>query len=127
MPFLEGIEGNRLHYRDQGEGKPLVFLHGMGASADVWNYQVMSLHSGCRCICLDLRGHGASDDRSSDADAEDRVTRLVLDAPRIGNSHPFLDQPFQVQLDGLLRHGHRLIDRRPGREAARQVGNGHAL
>lgn len=66
MPFIDLDTGIRLHYRDCGEGKPLVFLPGFAATVDCWNYQVLSLHQQNRCICVDLRGHGQSDKPCSD-------------------------------------------------------------
>jgi pimeloyl-ACP methyl ester carboxylesterase len=50
-----------MHYEDRGEGKPLVFIHGWGGSADAWDMQVLDLASSFRCITVDLRGHGESD------------------------------------------------------------------
>lgn len=61
MPFLEVEPDIRLTYQDRGRGRPLVFVHGWGASGDVWDYQVLDLADRFRVITVDLRGHGSSD------------------------------------------------------------------
>lgn len=61
MPMVEVGEGVRLHYREVGQGNPLLFLHGYACSMDVWDHQVLELSRDYRCITLDLRGHGDSD------------------------------------------------------------------
>ena len=66
MPFIDLDTGIRMHYRDDGSGEPLLFVPGLGASLDSWNYQVLELHDRFRCVCIDLRGHGDSDKPCSD-------------------------------------------------------------
>lgn len=61
MPYVQTDDGIRLHYRDCGEGKPLLFIPGLSATVDTWNYQVLELADRYRCVCVDLRGHGDSD------------------------------------------------------------------
>lgn len=61
MPFAELETGIRIHYRD-GEGdKPMIFIPGIAATLETWNYQVLALQEQYRCVCVDLRGHGGSD------------------------------------------------------------------
>ncbi|MGI8761416.1 MAG: alpha/beta fold hydrolase [Jatrophihabitantaceae bacterium] len=61
MPLFEVETGVRVAYEDRGSGRPLVFVHGWGASGDVWDYQVLDLSERYRVITIDLRGHGCSD------------------------------------------------------------------
>ena len=61
MPFINLDTGIRMHYRDGGAGKPVLFIPGLAATLDTWNYQVLGLHDRYRCICIDMRGHGDSD------------------------------------------------------------------
>ena len=61
MPFAELETGIRLHYRDAGSGRPILFIPGYSANVDTWNYAVLDLHDRYRCLCIDLRGHGQSD------------------------------------------------------------------
>jgi non-heme chloroperoxidase len=63
MPRFETKDGCELYYRDQGNGSPVVLLHGWGLGGAMWEYQVTSLvRDGMRCIALDARGCGRSDD-----------------------------------------------------------------
>jgi pimeloyl-ACP methyl ester carboxylesterase len=63
MPFIETREGVRLFYRDWGNGQPVVFIHGWGLGADMWEYQMLALSDAdLRCIAYDQRGCGRSDD-----------------------------------------------------------------
>src|SRR5262245_17095887 len=44
----------------EGEGAPLILIHGIGASRHSWDGIVDRLKSKYRCITYDLRGHGKS-------------------------------------------------------------------
>lgn len=66
MPFIDLETGIRMHYRDCGKGKPILFVPGLTANVDTWNYQVLALQDRYRCVCVDLRGHGDSDKPASD-------------------------------------------------------------
>ena len=47
-------------YAKQGTGKPLVFLHGVGATHRLWSLQQTSFRDAYTTIAPDLRGHGES-------------------------------------------------------------------
>ncbi len=49
-----------LHYREDGQGVPIVLLHGVGLSHTVWRDVVPSLSKEFRVLAVDLRGHGGS-------------------------------------------------------------------
>jgi pimeloyl-ACP methyl ester carboxylesterase len=49
-----------LHFADVGEGPTVLFVHGWGMAHEVWDRQVTALSSRCRCVAVDLRGHGGS-------------------------------------------------------------------
>jgi len=66
MPFIDLDTGIRMHFRDGKNGKPLLFIPGLAATLDSWNYQVLDLHDRFRCICVDMRGHGDSEKPCSD-------------------------------------------------------------
>jgi pimeloyl-ACP methyl ester carboxylesterase len=55
--FLE-LEGMRVHVRDEGQGPPLVLLHGTGASLHTWDGWVAAMKSHRRLVRLDLPGYG---------------------------------------------------------------------
>jgi 3-oxoadipate enol-lactonase len=73
------IDGNTLHYTSVGEGPPVVLIHGLGGSANVWQGVIGALQQHHHCIALDLRGHGRSQGRgkfSIEGWAQD-VQRLI--------------------------------------------------
>ena len=50
-----------LKYDDSGSGLPVVLLHGFPLSRRMWQPQIDGLsQAGCRVICPDLPGFGAS-------------------------------------------------------------------
>jgi pimeloyl-ACP methyl ester carboxylesterase len=55
--FLE-VEGLRVHYRDEGDGPPLLLLHGLAANLFDWQGWAERLRHRHRVIRLDLPGHG---------------------------------------------------------------------
>jgi pimeloyl-ACP methyl ester carboxylesterase len=52
-------DGARIAYSDEGEGRPLLLLHGLMANAGFFERQ-RELADGFRLIAVDLRGHGGS-------------------------------------------------------------------
>lgn len=50
-----------LHYRSEGEGPPVVFLHGLGGTANIWHGVMAAMVQHHHCIAPDLRGHGRSE------------------------------------------------------------------
>jgi 3-oxoadipate enol-lactonase len=57
------IDGNTLHYVSYGEGPPVVFVHGLGGSSNVWHGVMQAMQQHHHCIAVDLRGHGRSQGR----------------------------------------------------------------
>jgi pimeloyl-ACP methyl ester carboxylesterase len=63
MSFFPGRDGVNLAYREVGEGRPLVLLHGLMGDATLWlrHGQAETIAArGYRVIMPDFRGHGAS-------------------------------------------------------------------
>jgi 3-oxoadipate enol-lactonase len=53
--------GVEIAYADEGEGEPLIFLHGLGISQADWQPQIEHFKEHYRVIAPDFRGHGASE------------------------------------------------------------------
>lgn len=52
----------KLSYKDYGQGRPVVLIHGWPSSKDMWEYQIDALvNAGLRVIKYDRRGFGKSD------------------------------------------------------------------
>jgi len=61
MTLTVTVDGARLHVEEDGQGEPLLLVHGLGSSARDWFAQVPHFASRYRVLTLDLRGHGRSD------------------------------------------------------------------
>ena len=69
-----------LHYKELGEGKPLVILHGLFGTSDNWQTHAKKLGEYYRVILVDQRNHGHSpwsEDFTYEHLAED-LERLIL-------------------------------------------------
>ncbi|WP_405164253.1 alpha/beta hydrolase [Nocardia sp. NBC_01499] len=95
MPSLTTPDGTALFYRDYGIGRPVVFVHSMLMSSDMWQHQMLHLVGhGYRAVAYDRRGHGRSDDpgRGHDFDtlADDLAALLdrldLTDVTLVGHS-----------------------------------------
>ncbi len=58
--FVE-VAGSRLHYVDEGEGDPILFLHGNPTSSYLWRNVIPHVTPHGRAVALDLIGMGKSD------------------------------------------------------------------
>lgn len=65
------VNGSRMHYIDEGQGKPIVFLHGIPSSSYLWRNVIPYLTEHGRCIALDLIGCGLSDKPKIDYSVND--------------------------------------------------------
>ena len=55
------LHGDRVAYRDEGNGEALLLIHGMGGSSSSWSDVIPLLAKNYRVIAPDLLGHGESD------------------------------------------------------------------
>ena len=64
----------KLFFRELGDGKPLIILHGLYGMSDNWMHYARALTDCCRVIVPDLRNHGNSphsDDHSYSSMSQD--------------------------------------------------------
>lgn len=82
MPYANN-QGVRIYYEVEGQGPPLVLLHGVNMSLEHWRVlgMVEALKSDFRLILIDTRGHGRSD-KPHDPDAF-KVSALVADVTAV--------------------------------------------
>lgn len=59
MPQIN-VNGIELHYEATGEGRPVLFIHGLGSSCRDWEMQTPVFSKHHRVVSFDLRGHGRS-------------------------------------------------------------------
>jgi 3-oxoadipate enol-lactonase len=69
------IDGAEIHYLKEGKGQPLLLLHSLGGSAEMWRRTIDDLKSSFTVIAPDARGHG-----NSPAKGEITVERFAQDA-----------------------------------------------
>jgi len=87
MPHFETFDGRSLFYDDQGDGDPVVLMHGFVGDVNIdWirsGILDLLLDEGYRVVAFDARGHGLSDKpHEIDAYADDALTkdaRVLLD------------------------------------------------
>lgn len=59
MPTIKA-NGIDIHYRERGQGTPLLLIMGLGADGPVWEDHVKAYEQHFRCILMDNRGSGLS-------------------------------------------------------------------
>lgn len=76
------IEGMQVHYRDEGQGPPLLLLHGTSSSLHTWDGWTQRIGAGRRIVRLDLPGFGLTGpapDHDYRSTRLARVARTLLD------------------------------------------------
>jgi pimeloyl-ACP methyl ester carboxylesterase len=61
QPVGTGDDAVKLAIQESGRGKPIVFIHGLGASSYTWHKIAPELAKTNRVIAIDLKGFGQSD------------------------------------------------------------------
>lgn len=93
--MIDARDGTRIHFREWGSGRPIVFLAPWGMCSDWWDVPVIKLvERRWRCVSFDRRGHARSDDpcRGYDFDtlADDLATVMdtldLRDVVLVGHS-----------------------------------------
>lgn len=54
------LNGTEIFYTDDGQGNPLIFIHGLGATHQMFQPQIETFGTTYRVICPDVRGNGQS-------------------------------------------------------------------
>jgi pimeloyl-ACP methyl ester carboxylesterase len=77
------IDKCALFYEERGVGKPLVLIHGFGSDHKSWDGIFEALSAAHRVIRYDLRGFGASVDRSTEPFSHAADLKALLDHLKI--------------------------------------------
>jgi haloalkane dehalogenase len=70
------VKGSKIHYIEEGEGDPILFLHGNPMSNYLWRNIIPHLTNQGRCIAPDLIGMGKSDKPDIDYGFQDTFDYL---------------------------------------------------
>ena len=81
--YLE-IDNVKIHYIDEGEGDPMLFLHGVPTSNYVWRNIIPTLSKSARCIAPDLVGMGKSDKPKIDYTVFDHIKFIEAFIEKLG-------------------------------------------
>lgn len=54
------VRDTTLYFQEVGRGDTLLFIHGAGSDANIWDEQTISLTDDFRCVTYDRRGHTRS-------------------------------------------------------------------
>lgn len=84
------LDGNRVHYRDEGAGEVIVLIHGTASSLHTWDQWTNNLKRHYRVIRMDLTGFGLTGpDHSERYEVRDDVVFLkgLLDKLEISKAH----------------------------------------
>lgn len=104
----------KLHYREMGEGQPLVIVHGLFGFSDNWQTHAKKLAEYYRVILVDLRNHGHSpwsDEFSYSLMADDlkalfdelNLTEVILMGHSLGGKTAMLfTQRYENYLEKLI-------------------------
>jgi pimeloyl-ACP methyl ester carboxylesterase len=72
-----------LYYEEHGKGKPVLLIHGFGASSFTWRHLIPELAKSYRVIAVDLKGFGQSDkpfdEHYSVLDQAELIAQLIED------------------------------------------------
>ena len=60
MPHIKVHGEMEWHYEIEGEGEPLLFLHGWGVDKRIWRQQTKYFSHNYKVLSIDLPGHGKS-------------------------------------------------------------------
>jgi pimeloyl-ACP methyl ester carboxylesterase len=75
--------GLDLHYEEQGQGRPIIFLHGFGATTYSWKQVIPPLAERHKTIAVDLKGFGLSpkpsDNAYSAVDQAGLITNFIIE------------------------------------------------
>ena len=61
MAFFETSDKCKIHYEINGEGEPIVLIHGWTCNTNFYQYQTPEFAKKYKVVTYDLRGHGISD------------------------------------------------------------------
>ncbi len=108
MPWLE-LEKSDIYYVEEGQGQPLVFLHGMSSCGEAWWQQFAHFRDRFRVISYDSVNHGHSSNSPRDQEEPDRADELEAVLAALGIERPIIagnSMGGNTLLRWAIRHPH---------------------
>ncbi len=84
------IDNIRINYLDEGEGIPVLLLHGWGSSNEVYRGFINTLKGRCRLVAPDFPGCGGSDIMAEPWKLEDYCDFVLKFMAAVGLSNPIM-------------------------------------
>lgn len=85
------INDSKINYEVRGDGEPIIFIHGSGASWKMWQPQIEPFSKKYKMIMIDMRGHGESSKHFPNGEYSIKVIsqdlKLFLDVLGISKTH----------------------------------------
>jgi pimeloyl-ACP methyl ester carboxylesterase len=89
MPWIE-VGSTDIYYVEEGQGQPLVLLHGMSSCSEGWWQQFAHFRNRYRVIAYDSVNHGHSSNSPRGEDEPDRADELEGFLAAMGIERPIL-------------------------------------
>ena len=85
------VKGIRMRWEEEGEGHPVVFIHGIPTSPRLWRHVIPSVQ-GARSMAWEMVGYGASieEDRDRDISVAKQADYLASWMREVGLESAFL-------------------------------------
>ena len=93
------VTGYRMHYVDEGKGKPLLFLHGNPGWSYIWRNVIPHLTDLGRCVAPDQIGMGRSDKPLIDYDFHRHLAFLEEFASALSSKFPSARRAISSRVD----------------------------
>jgi pimeloyl-ACP methyl ester carboxylesterase len=85
------VDGGTLHYLDEGDGPPVLLVHGTPTWSFLWRHLISALRPVFRCVAPDHLGFGLSRaEQGADLRPEAHAARLAALAAHLGLERPHL-------------------------------------
>jgi 3-oxoadipate enol-lactonase len=106
------VNNVRLHVYDEGQGDPILFVHGFPLNHSMWDAQLKALAATHRVIAPDLRGFGSSDVTAGTVTMEQLADDCAALLDALGVREPInfcgLSMGGYVAWQFVRKYGHRL-------------------
>ncbi len=84
------VDGLNINYTDEGQGTPVLLLHGWGSSNIVYNGFINTLKTRCRLVAPDFPGCGESDTMSKPWTLQDYCDFVLKFMKAVGLENPIM-------------------------------------